>query len=237
VGKNPAFLFYPADWQRDLTEHPLEMEGALIRICCKLWFSETPGRMTKPLRRWSKLLGLHHNTCLKVFSYLSSNHLCNIEVNQDLYTIVNIRLEKEAHILKVRQEAGKKGGNPMLIAKKVANLLNQTDNQKPTLSVSSSVSSSIEQNTLEQWWGIYPKRNGKRVGRKECFDFIRANLSVVDMELLLKATASYAKSSDPIKGFAKDPIRFLKKDYWKDFIEPDKQPSSTEPDYDYFTRG
>jgi len=56
MGKNPAFQFYPGDWSRDLEEHPLEIEGAWIRICCKLWWSDTKGKLTKTIPQWARIL-------------------------------------------------------------------------------------------------------------------------------------------------------------------------------------
>lgn len=61
MGKNPAFQFYPSDWTRDLDDEELETEGAWIRICCRLWWSETKGEMTKSLLEWSRILRTHPN--------------------------------------------------------------------------------------------------------------------------------------------------------------------------------
>ena len=52
MGKAPAFQLYVMDWARDLEEHPLEIEGAWIRICCKLHW--TGGELTKSCEQWAR---------------------------------------------------------------------------------------------------------------------------------------------------------------------------------------
>ena len=113
MGKNPAFQFYPSDWSRDMDEHPLEVEGFWIRLCCRLWWSETPGQATKTLARWSKSLGIHHITCLKNMTYLRDNHIANIEIKDGLYTIVNRRMVRDYDIKVLRSKCGTLGGNPI----------------------------------------------------------------------------------------------------------------------------
>jgi hypothetical protein len=84
--------------------------------------------------------------------------------------------------------------------------------------------------TCETFWTAYPKRHGKKVGKKECFDFIKYSIESTDYDKLIAAAGNYAKSEDVKKGFAKDPIRFLRKDFWKDWIEPPKrEPDPTTP--------
>jgi len=56
MGKNPAFLFYPGDWTRDLDDQDLEVEGAWIRILCRLSWEEQRGIATKTLREWAHIL-------------------------------------------------------------------------------------------------------------------------------------------------------------------------------------
>lgn len=138
VGKNPAFQFYPNDWALDLQEHPLEIEGAWIRIICKLWWSETKGIATKPLTVWSKILGTHHNKALVILRYISSNNIGLVQFldNQNI-TIISRRMVKDEKIRQIRREVGKLGGNPSLKSTP-SDLVNQSVNQNPTPSSSSS---------------------------------------------------------------------------------------------------
>ncbi len=144
MGKNPAFQFYPSDWQRDLSEHPLEIEGAWIRICCALWWSETPGSATKPLTNWSRILRVGEKKSLAIITYLLNQKIAEVDIQDTTITITSRRMVKDEHIRNIRRCAGIKGGNPALISKpKEDDLLNQNLlNQKPTPSSSSSSSTS-----------------------------------------------------------------------------------------------
>jgi len=50
------FKFYPGDWARDLEEHPPEIEGYWIRICCKLSWEPERGRALKNLEQWARVM-------------------------------------------------------------------------------------------------------------------------------------------------------------------------------------
>ena len=75
---------------------------------------------------------------------------------------------------------------------------------------------------FEEFWKMYPARNGKKLGKSETYDvFKRKHLYNGNFSELLKATKNYSKSSLAQRGFAKDPARFLRKDYWWDWLEPE----------------
>lgn len=80
MGKLPAFLFYPNDWSRDLEEHPLEIEGAWIRLCCKLWYSETRGKMTRTIEQWERILHSDAETVIRIFEYLKEQRIAEVEM-------------------------------------------------------------------------------------------------------------------------------------------------------------
>lgn len=78
MGKNPAFQFYPNDWSRDLEEHPLEIEGAWIRICCKLWWSETRGELTRSYDQWGRILRVSVEEATRILTYMDTYRICDI---------------------------------------------------------------------------------------------------------------------------------------------------------------
>ena len=71
----------------------------------------------------------------------------------------------------------------------------------------------------EKFWELYPKRNGRKSGKGDCFEYIEQKIKEVDFQALLKATTNYSVSSSAKTNFATDPIRFLKKDKWREWIE------------------
>src|SRR5208337_3877869 len=117
-----------------------EIEGAWIRICCRLWWSETPGSLEMTPQTWAKLLGKNRRSFAKLCSILEANNIGNIEQNNGLVRITSRRMVKDEIIRKKRKESGKLGGNPALILDNQNN--DGMDNQKSTPSSSSSSSSS-----------------------------------------------------------------------------------------------
>lgn len=142
MSKAPAFQFYPADWQRDLSEHPLEIEGAWIRICCALWWSDTPGTATKPLTNWARVLRVGEKKCKTIIEYLLNQKIADVVIQNSTITITSRRIVKDEYIRNVRRCAGSKGGNPNITrSTKDGDLLNQNlVNLNPTPSSSSSSS-------------------------------------------------------------------------------------------------
>jgi hypothetical protein len=72
---------------------------------------------------------------------------------------------------------------------------------------------------FEDFWLAYPKRDGRRRGKDAAFGLWKRMQPTAKVELQV-AVANYAKSRDAQKGFAKDPERFLKKNFWRDFLNP-----------------
>lgn len=149
MGKQPAFQFYPGDWTRDLDDQDLEIEGAWIRIICRLWWSETKGEATKPLNEWARILRKTEQKTMKIFQILIEKHIADGSLldNQNI-TIISRRMKRMVEISKLRYEVGLKGGNPSLL-KTQNNLVNQTSNQN-VRSSSSSSSSKIKKEIIKK---------------------------------------------------------------------------------------
>lgn len=176
MSKAPAFQFYPNDWSRDLEEHPLEIEGAWIRICCKLWWSETRGTMTKTLDQWARILREKNKKTEKILQYFFKNGIADGSYldNQNII-ITSRRMVRDFEISQLRREVGKLGGNPGL--KKInENLDNQNESKSASLLLQSSSSTSLNNNKppivplkrgttytddFLNFWKAYPKKVGK----------------------------------------------------------------------------
>jgi len=72
-----------------------------------------------------------------------------------------------------------------------------------------------------EFWLVYPRRHGVRVGKVATLAlFIRIPKS--DWNRVITAATHYSASQQVTDGFARDPERFLKKDYWRDWVEKPK---------------
>lgn len=72
--------------------------------------------------------------------------------------------------------------------------------------------------TFDDFWKIYPNRNGRKVGKQATMKLFK-NLKSEDIPTLMSAVKNYSDSPDVMRNFAKDPERFLQNNYWRDFIE------------------
>lgn len=80
----------------------------------------------------------------------------------------------------------------------------------------------IREIQFENFWKIYPARDGRKVGKAEAKDFfLSTKIKDEEMELILQAVTNYASSDAATRGFVKDAVRFLRKDFWRDWIGPE----------------
>lgn len=121
---------------------------------------------------------------------------------------------------KLRQPAGDCGGLRESAALNL-NLNRDLESRIDTSIAHSEVSLTSEVNSeFETFWEAYPKRNGKRIGRQRSLCLFMA-LGEDDRQLCITATRHYAASDAAARGFSKDPERFLKAAYWREWIEPE----------------
>lgn len=77
---------------------------------------------------------------------------------------------------------------------------------------------------FDDFWNTYPSRNGKKLGKDECKKYCR-RFKNGDRELILQGTKNYAASKQAKEGYAKDPIRFLRKEAFREWQEPERDPN------------
>lgn len=88
--------------------------------------------------------------------------------------------------------------------------------------------SSIKDEGFDAWWGIYPRRNGRRVGKKKARERWR-KLPLDERRDAYRATLAYAAAVEDGQTIAKDPERFIDSNrVWEDWLAP------AEDEYDPF---
>ncbi|HBJ34277.1 MAG TPA: hypothetical protein DDZ51_05830 [Planctomycetaceae bacterium] len=76
---------------------------------------------------------------------------------------------------------------------------------------------------FQTFWEAYPLRNGKRVGKADASKAF-AKIKPTDHADLMLAVKSYAATCGD---FAKDPVRFLRNDFWRDHLVSPEPPTTT----------
>lgn len=70
---------------------------------------------------------------------------------------------------------------------------------------------------FEDFWKSYPPRGGRRRGKDACCALWRS-LTEADRAAVLAAARQYAASDEAVRGFARDPERFFKKNWWREWV-------------------
>ena len=77
---------------------------------------------------------------------------------------------------------------------------------------------------FEQFWSAYPARHGRpKVGKQACLLLFR-DMTEAEQAECIQAAKHYAKASKPRADGSfvpepRDPIRFLKQDWWRDWVQ------------------
>lgn len=148
--KRPAFQFYPADWRKDaaLQSCSLQARGLWHEMLCIMHECSPYGHLyagpvPMSLAQLGRLVGESEKTIRALVDELE---LSGVFSRSDQGAIYSRRMVKDERIRNIRAQAGKLGGNPDLLGKKVNQADNhipkQSSNQEPTPSSSSSSSSS-----------------------------------------------------------------------------------------------
>lgn len=151
--KRPAFQFYPADWRKDaaLQSCSLQARGLWHEMLCIMHECSPYGHLyagpvPMSLAQLGRLVGESEKTIRALVDELE---LSGVFSRSDQGAIYSRRMVKDERIRNIRAQAGKLGGNPDLLGKKVNQTDNhvpkQSSNQEPTPSSSSSSSSSKQQ--------------------------------------------------------------------------------------------
>ena len=149
--KRPAFQFYPADWRKDaaLQSCSIAAQGLWINVLCVMHECDPYGHLSvngKPMKpeQIARLFGMGVKECSKLMDELRDAGVTSVVDG----FISSRRMVKDERLRNIRAEAGRLGGNPLLLVGKVKQKDKQTDNhedkQSPTPSSSSSSSKEKE---------------------------------------------------------------------------------------------
>ena len=110
---------------------------------------------------------------------------------------------------------------------------NTSVNTDTSTSVNNDTKNSVKNNThkrqktikntdmrsFDEFWSVYPSRNGKKLGKDESLK-VFMKIRREELENVVRAAKNYAESKDVQNGIGiRDPKRFLKNDYWKEWID------------------
>ena len=206
------------------TRHLSNLEDLAYRRLMELYY-DTEKPLITDVKKLARLINMRENqeeikTVLEDFFFESEGVYMQNRIEEEL---VNYKLKGD-----VARANGLKGGRPKKPSKNPVGLKKEpnpnpaetgseanhkpiTNNQEPeTIKKTPAINGYSE--AFERWWLIYPKRDGRVRGKKNTYPLFNKILKSQYNDLKT-ATENYSKEE-----FIKDPERFLKNDYWKDFI-------------------
>lgn len=230
--KSPAYQMYAQDFDMDTKDWTAIEVGIYIRLLNYEWVN---GGIPIEPARIARIAGIDPRTCRKLLPVV----LTKFGIDEEAKMYVNRRLEEEREIQhKYRESQSIKG---KLSAEKRHNEFNHGSTtvqpeRQPEVNSSSSSSSSkkdlyiFPQNSFENFWEAYPRRKGVRATKKESIEYLKS-VKFNDWDHLYIATVNYSNSDTVKDGYVKDAIRFLKKDYWRDWLEVKEQKKQGEGEF------
>ncbi|GAG22850.1 unnamed protein product, partial [marine sediment metagenome] len=76
TGKAPSIQFYMKDWMADVEDHPLDIEGAWLRVCNRIWYKHRDaGRITKTSGEWASVWGVTETESARIIAYIKTKRL------------------------------------------------------------------------------------------------------------------------------------------------------------------
>lgn len=90
---------------------------------------------------------------------------------------------------------------------------------EPSVEPSEEKPSATLRDGFDEFWATYPKRGGRKVGKKAALDQWTRRRLAHERERVIYAAGIYAEAVEQGVTIAKDAERFLKSDYWRDWCE------------------
>lgn len=156
--KFPAFQFYPSDWRSDPGVQALDYfeRGVWFEIICLMHESSERGRLLlngapMPDEALARILGLDKQILTNTLTTLLTYGVASRDPKDN--ALICRRMVRDEELRQIRTQAGKKGGNPVLLKQNPTTRVNL----KSTPSSSSSIK---EKDTSEE---VSKKRRGSRL--------------------------------------------------------------------------
>lgn len=128
--------------------------------------------------------------------------------------------------------------NGVTVCEKAVNVVHQSTKEDVEEEVK--VKEEYYSQSFISFWLLYPSRNGKKLEKGVCLKMFM-DLNKDDLPKILEAVKNYSISSQIQAGIGiKDPKRFIRNGFWKEWLVPESVASEKEPqltDYEIAMKG
>jgi uncharacterized protein YdaU (DUF1376 family) len=223
----PWFPFYVRDWLTDTRVMAMSCcaRGAYIQLLALQWEN---GGLPNDFGQIKKLTGWDDKASpLELESVLQDCFVIGDDGLLRNERLMELRAEKvskraaqsagarSTHVSNAERRRGKQAADQSVRASEDHDA--DTDSEKSKTSVRKRTGAGYPVE-FEAFWNVYPKRNEKRVGKKATYRRWRVLLPH-RIDVLIAAKYYADSKTARVDGKARDPERFLKDDYWRDWLD------------------
>lgn len=207
--KNPAFLFYSADFLVGCVFLSMEERGQYITLLC---LQHQHGHLSESQM---KSVGNISDSVMEKFTKDENGLWYNERVEREI--------EKREKFLEHQQENGKKGGRPKTQTKAEENPNNNPNKThgftsgKPKQKPLENDNENDYENEFELLWVLYPRKIGKTVALKHYIKARKNGATFEEVKAGVKAYAEYVKGKD--KQYIKHGGTWFSQESWKDELD------------------
>ena len=228
--KLPALQWYPGDWRKDIAVQSLSFHdrGVWFEILNLMHESERRGLLllngiAMSEDALARILGLDKQTLTLTITTLLTTGVASRD--EDTGALMNRRMVRDENLRTVRAEAGKKGGNPVLLKRKETSSVkhNSTPSTSSSISTSDNLTLNRSDAKILQIAQAYPKLSQLRdeteippVIANKIIDAIEKDGA---MRVLLGVKGYAASVSDLGPQFIPDASKFFAEFRYRSFIE------------------
>jgi hypothetical protein len=218
--KMPFLKFYPRDWVGDIELRFLShgARGLWIDMLCLMAMNERRGYLEaagKPVADSNSLARLTSGCPEEVARLLDELETGGVFSRDDAGVIYSRRMVRDAEVSRIKQEAGKQGGNPALHRQKDKQAdkpVVKPRNQKPE--TRNQISQELGKQALEVY-DTYPKK----VAKPKALQAISKAIGEHGYDHILERTQLFAKTCNRPMQFVPDPANFFNNEQFND--DPD----------------
>jgi hypothetical protein len=230
--KRPAFQFYPADWRKDsaLQSCGMAARGLWHEMVCIMHECVPYGHLSvngNPIStaQLGRLVGESERS---VRNWLVELKAAGVYSETEEGVIYSRRMVKDERVRNTRAEAGRLGGNPILLNQKVNHQVNGVDNlafnQEPTPSSSSSSSSQRLSPPcgFVRFWEAWPK-SPRKEAKGQCLTVWKRKGFELQAAEILRHVEAMKRTEQWRTGYEPAPLVYLKNARWEGAEMPQPQ--------------
>ncbi len=206
MAKDPAFLFYSSDFLTGVMFLDMKERGEYITLLC---VQHQKGFISK-----NEMESITKSENVKAKFIFSENGFYNNRLLEESEKRKKYSASRAENRRKKENLSNSKEKDMINISKSYdEHMENENENENRDLSFKNN--KELKEKYFNQFWDAYPARNGKKAGKQEAKDKF-FTLKESDYQEIIQNAKNYGINNE----YPKDPARFLKNSFWKDWSTP-----------------